>query len=75
MSALSDLAARVAALEDSQVRLRLGTVTATTPFTVSLGGADPIVGIGRLTSTTFSINDVVVVLSTKASSLVIGRLT
>lgn len=65
---------RLRRLETEQVQLRLGTVVDDAPFTVSVGDGENVVGIGRLDGTTYTAGNVVVLLCTSSSQLVIGRL-
>lgn len=58
---------------DAAVRYRVAKVKTTSPFVITLAGAD--ISPNRLTSYTPVVNDAVAVLQTEGSILVLGKVT
>lgn len=74
MNPIADLARRILRLENDKLKLNTGVVTDISPFTVSVGGGEDVVGIAAVAGLTYAVDDVVLVLTTKDTQTVIGVL-
>lgn len=61
--------------QDSQIRVRIGTVTSTSPFTVSIGGSSTgLTGLSRLSSYSPTVSDRILCLANGTDVIVLGKL-